>query len=115
LSLWSLLLRLAPATYLGHGFLKLRNGLEDLSVEEVMEQFDATREQIAAVLDFVARSLDAPEPEPPAFVDARSLRSRYAAGPCRSVDRSHGHYRSGEGMGQIEQRRFAGRRGRHSG
>ena len=32
--------------------------LEDLSVEEVMEQFDVTREQIAAVLDFVARSLN---------------------------------------------------------
>jgi uncharacterized protein (DUF433 family) len=32
--------------------------LEDLSVEEVMEQFDVTREQIAAVLDFVARSSD---------------------------------------------------------
>jgi uncharacterized protein (DUF433 family) len=32
--------------------------LEDLSVEEVMEQFDVTREQIAAVLDFVARSLE---------------------------------------------------------
>lgn len=31
--------------------------LEDLSIEEVMEQFDVTREQIAAVLDFVARSL----------------------------------------------------------
>jgi uncharacterized protein (DUF433 family) len=34
--------------------------LEDLSVEEVMEQFDVTREQIAAVLDFVARSLEMP-------------------------------------------------------
>jgi uncharacterized protein (DUF433 family) len=33
--------------------------LEDLSVEEVMEQFDVTREQIAAVLDFVAQSLSA--------------------------------------------------------
>jgi uncharacterized protein (DUF433 family) len=31
--------------------------LEDLSVEEVMEQFDVTREQINAVLDFVAQSL----------------------------------------------------------
>ena len=31
--------------------------LEDLSVEEVMEQFDVTREQITAVLDFVAESL----------------------------------------------------------
>ena len=31
--------------------------LEDLSVEEVIEQFDVTREQVAAVLDFVAQSL----------------------------------------------------------
>ena len=33
--------------------------LEDLSIEEVMEQFDVTREQIAGVLDFVAASLRA--------------------------------------------------------
>ncbi len=33
--------------------------LEDLSIEEVMEQFEVTREQITAVLDFVARSLKA--------------------------------------------------------
>lgn len=38
--------------------------LEDLSVEEVMEQFDVTREQIAAVLDFVAQSLKSPVPAP---------------------------------------------------
>ncbi len=31
--------------------------LEDLSVDEVMEQFDVTREQITAVLDFVAQTL----------------------------------------------------------
>ena len=31
--------------------------LEDLSVEEVMEQFDVTREQVTAVLEFVAESL----------------------------------------------------------
>lgn len=37
--------------------------LEDLSVEEVMEQFDVTREQITAVLDFVAQSLNASAPE----------------------------------------------------
>jgi uncharacterized protein (DUF433 family) len=43
--------------------------LEDLSVEEVMEQFDVTREQIAAVLDFVAQSLK----EPPVPVAAHSL------------------------------------------
>jgi uncharacterized protein (DUF433 family) len=48
--------------------------LEDLSVEEVMEQFDVTREQIAAVLDFVAQSLKVSAPaEAPAPVDARSL------------------------------------------
>jgi len=46
--------------------------LEDLSVEEVMEQFDATREQIAAVLDFVAQSLYTSAPAP-TLVDARSL------------------------------------------
>jgi uncharacterized protein (DUF433 family) len=48
--------------------------LEDLSIEEVMEQFDVTREQITAVLDFVARSLKAPTPsEPPAPADAHSV------------------------------------------
>jgi uncharacterized protein (DUF433 family) len=46
--------------------------LEDMSVEEVMEQFDVTREQIEAVLEFVARSLKAPAPVPPP-VDAHSL------------------------------------------
>lgn len=43
--------------------------LEDLTVEEVMEQFDVTREQITAVLDFVAESLRT-EPIP---AGARSL------------------------------------------
>ena len=38
--------------------------LEDLSIEEVMEQFDVTREQVTAVLDFVAESLRV-EPAPP--------------------------------------------------
>jgi hypothetical protein len=33
--------------------------LEDgLSIQEVMDQFDVTREQIKAVLEFAARSLD---------------------------------------------------------
>ena len=31
--------------------------LEDMSVDEVIEQFDVTREQIEAVLEFVAHSL----------------------------------------------------------
>jgi Protein of unknown function (DUF433) len=35
--------------------------LEDgLSIEDIMEQFDVTREQVTAVLDFAARSLEAP-------------------------------------------------------
>ena len=36
--------------------------LEDLSVEEVTEQFEVTREQITAVLEFVAQSLNEPAP-----------------------------------------------------
>ena len=48
--------------------------LEDMSVEEVMEQFDVTREQIEAVLEFVAQSLKAPVPAPaPTPVDAHSF------------------------------------------
>ena len=48
--------------------------LEDLSVEEVIEQFDVTREQIAAVLDFVAQSLRISGPEQPsAPLDDHSL------------------------------------------
>ena len=38
-------------------FENLENGL---SIEEIMEQFDVTREQVTAVLDFAARSLEAP-------------------------------------------------------
>jgi len=48
--------------------------LEDMSVEEVMEQFDVTREQITAVLDFVAQSLKVPASgQPSEQVDAHSL------------------------------------------
>ena len=48
--------------------------LEDLSVEEVMEQFDVTREQITAVLEFVAQSLKVSAPAQDATpVDAHSL------------------------------------------
>ena len=39
------------------------------SFEEIIEQYDVTREQIEAVLEFAARSLDAP----PVPVDATSL------------------------------------------
>lgn len=35
--------------------------LEDgMSIDEVMEQFPLTREQVKAVLEFIARSLEAP-------------------------------------------------------
>src|SRR5919197_2864771 len=34
------------------------------SIDEIIEQFDITREQINAVLEFAARSLDAPTPVP---------------------------------------------------
>lgn len=34
------------------------------SIDEIIEQFDLTREQIHAVLEFAARSLDAPVPSP---------------------------------------------------
>jgi uncharacterized protein (DUF433 family) len=48
--------------------------LEDMSVEEVMEQFDVTREQIEAVLEFVAQSLKPSVPAPdPTAVDAHSF------------------------------------------
>ena len=33
--------------------------LEDLSIDEVIEQFDVTRDQVTAVLEFVAQSLRA--------------------------------------------------------
>ncbi len=39
------------------------------SIEEIIEQYDVTREQIRAVLEFAARSLDAP----PVLVGAASL------------------------------------------
>jgi len=48
--------------------------LEDLSAEEVMKQFDVTRDQLTVVLDFVAQSLRIPEESnSPAAADAGSL------------------------------------------
>lgn len=45
------------------------------TIEEIMEWFDVTREQIVAVLEFAARSLDAPPPAPRsmASVDAHTF------------------------------------------
>lgn len=49
--------------------------LQEMSVDEVMEQYDVTREQIEAVLEFVAKSLRAaPVPAPaPTPVDAHTF------------------------------------------
>jgi len=48
--------------------------LEDLSIEEVIEQFDVTRDQISQVLDFVAQSLETSTPsESSASVDASTV------------------------------------------
>jgi uncharacterized protein (DUF433 family) len=46
------------------------------SIEEIIDQFDITREQINAVLEFAARSLDPITPQIPAAhtpVDAHSF------------------------------------------
>jgi uncharacterized protein (DUF433 family) len=49
------------------------------SIEEIIEQFHVTREQVQAVLDFAARSLDeppvpaGPAAPPDALADARSF------------------------------------------
>jgi uncharacterized protein (DUF433 family) len=43
---------------------KVIENLEDVSVEEVMEHYDVTREQIASVLQFVAESLRTPSSLP---------------------------------------------------
>ncbi|HXW41758.1 MAG TPA: DUF433 domain-containing protein [Xanthobacteraceae bacterium] len=55
--------------------------LEDLSVEEVMEQFDVTREQITAVLDFVAQSLKTATPSEPRSDQAAGGGLRCPAAP----------------------------------
>ena len=44
------------------------------TIDEIVEQFDISREQINEVLEFAARSLDAPDPAPAGSVlDAHSL------------------------------------------
>ena len=45
------------------------------SIDEVMEWFHLSREQVITVIEFAARSLDAPPPPPssPQVIDAHSL------------------------------------------
>ena len=45
------------------------------TIDEIMDWFHVTREQVVAVLEFAARSLDAPDPSHASTpVDAHSLR-----------------------------------------
>ncbi|HWE53826.1 MAG TPA: DUF433 domain-containing protein [Bryobacteraceae bacterium] len=46
------------------------------SIDEIMEWFHLTREQVLAVIEFAARSLDAPPPAPQTAqtIDAHSVR-----------------------------------------
>ncbi|MFN7925195.1 MAG: DUF433 domain-containing protein [Bryobacteraceae bacterium] len=43
-----------------------------LTVEEVMEEFAVSREQVNAVLHFAAESLKSPAPDPPALHEAHA-------------------------------------------
>jgi uncharacterized protein (DUF433 family) len=43
------------------------------TIDEIMEWFRLTREQVVAVLEFAARSLDAPPVQPAATVDAHTF------------------------------------------
>lgn len=45
------------------------------SIEEISEWFHVTREQVGAVLEFAARSLDPPSSSPPPPVDSSSTRT----------------------------------------
>jgi uncharacterized protein (DUF433 family) len=53
----------------------LENLESGATIEEIMEWFDVTREQIVAVLEFAARSLDVPPAAGPSLtsVDAHSI------------------------------------------
>jgi uncharacterized protein (DUF433 family) len=77
--------------------------LEDgLTIDEIIEQFDVTREQVAAVLDFAARSLET--------ADADSLRLGHAKRNCPSTCRPHCNRIPLPGLGHSYERRVAGGR-----
>ena len=57
---------------------RVLENLQDMSVDELVEEFGVTRGQVEAVLEFVAHSLEAPAPapsftDPDYSADARSL------------------------------------------
>lgn len=77
---------------------------EDLSIDEVIEQFDVTREQVTAVLEFVAESLrsEVPTGARPVLTTARRR-----GWPARCLARElHG---AGQGLGHTQQRHTVGR------
>ncbi|MFN0100450.1 MAG: DUF433 domain-containing protein [Bryobacteraceae bacterium] len=87
--------------------------LEDLSVEETMEQFDVTWEQIAAVLAFVARGLTKSAPtHVSAAVDAHSLWLRRAKRRCPRASRPAPSLQQSARLGRLSARqsrhRFVG-------
>jgi uncharacterized protein (DUF433 family) len=60
------------------------------SIGEIMDWFHLSREQIVAVIEFAARSLDEPPVPPPAqVVDADTLRQRHACPASRCSQRPH--------------------------
>jgi uncharacterized protein (DUF433 family) len=73
--------------------------LEDLSIDEVMEQFDVTREQITAVLDFVAQSLRT-EPVP---TGAHPLWQRNAEGTGPRAVWAYDSHSASQRLGHTQQ------------
>jgi uncharacterized protein (DUF433 family) len=58
--------------------------LEDLSIDEVIEQFDVTRE-VTAVLDFVAKSPSAVQNQRKPRESVSTQRMRSCASPCDAL------------------------------
>ena len=79
------------------------------SIEDIAEWFDIPPEQIRTVLEFAARSLDAPVPDRSA--DADSLRPRHAFPTARFSGRPRRHSNPRSGLGPVQQRGIADRCG----
>src|SRR6516225_5838239 len=73
------------------------------TIEEIMEWFDVTREQVVAVLEFAARSLDAPlrsVNNSSMSVDAHPFCSRHSRAVDSTPGRPYRHESEGRRMGQ---------------
>jgi len=69
------------------------------SIGDIIEQFDLTQEQINAVFEFAARSLDAPPPH--LAVLSRCLFC-LTEGRCAMSSRPHGNHGERPGVGYAE-------------